>query len=66
MNKLTATIAEASAMTGLSRSSLYRAFAAGRLSPKKCGKRVLIPVADLTAYVESLPDANLSSSREAA
>jgi excisionase family DNA binding protein len=55
MTKLSVTIPEAVAMTGIGRSSLYRLFAEGKLTPRKSGKRTLVLFSDLKRYVESLP-----------
>ena len=51
------TIPQAVAMTGISRTSLYKLFAEGKLSRKKNGKRSLILVEDLERVVKSLPEA---------
>ena len=57
MTKLSVTIPEAVEMTGISRTSLYKLFAEGRLPRKKNGKRSLILVEDLERVVRSLPAA---------
>ncbi|MER9018910.1 helix-turn-helix domain-containing protein [Mesorhizobium sp. M0898] len=57
MTKLSATINEAVAMTGISRSSLYKLLAAGTVPKRKSGKRTLILVSDLENYLTSLPAA---------
>ncbi|MFN8926639.1 MAG: helix-turn-helix domain-containing protein [Rhodospirillales bacterium] len=49
------TIAEASALSGLSRSSLYNLIAEGRLSPRKYGARTLILFDELDAFLRGLP-----------
>jgi excisionase family DNA binding protein len=54
--KLSYTIPEASALSGISRSDIYRAFRAGQLPAKKRGKRTLILAADLRQFLASLPD----------
>jgi hypothetical protein len=54
-SKIAVTIPEACALSGLGRSSLYEAFKARRLVPRKHGKRTLILVRDLREYLESLP-----------
>ena len=41
-------------MTGLGRSTIYRLFDEGRLKKRKAGKRTLILVKDLEAYVNAL------------
>lgn len=57
MTKIAVTIPEAVAMTGISRSSIYKLFAEGKLSRRKNGKRSLILVEDLERVVKSLPEA---------
>ncbi|MHA6688201.1 helix-turn-helix transcriptional regulator [Mesorhizobium sp. A556] len=57
MTKLSVTIPEAVEMTGISRSSIYKLFAEGKLSRRKNGKRSLILVEDLERVVKSLPEA---------
>ena len=57
MHKLSVTIPEAVAMTGLSRTSLYKLFSEGKLARRKNGKRSLILVEDLERVVKSLPEA---------
>jgi len=57
MTKLSVTIPEAVAMTGLSRTSLYKLFSEGKLVRRKNGKRSLILVEDLERVVKSLPEA---------
>lgn len=48
---LSVTVSEAVRMTGLSRSSLYRLLAAGRLRAVKLAGRTLIPVAGLRELI---------------
>ena len=55
MTPITLTIPEAVEATGISRSSLYEALRRGDLAAKKAGRRTLIPMADLQAYLASLP-----------
>mgnify|MGYP003793014283 CR=1 FL=1 len=55
MTKISVTIPEAVQMIGLGRSSIYKLFDEGKLTPRKSGKRTLILVEDLKRYVESLP-----------
>lgn len=57
MSKLSVTIPEAVAMTGISRTSIYQLFRQKRLVPRKNGKRTLILVEDLERVVKSLPAA---------
>jgi excisionase family DNA binding protein len=56
MERMTYSIAEAAAATGLSRPTLERHLAAGRLASVKIGGRRLIAVADLEAFVRSGED----------
>ena len=60
MTKLSVTIPQAVAMTGIGRSSLYKLFRERKLTPRKMGKRTLITVAELDALVKSLPVADMS------
>ena len=55
MHKLAVTLREASALSGLGRSTLYKLFGQGRLTPRKVGKRTLILVSELEAFMASLP-----------
>lgn len=55
MTKISVSIPEAVQMTGIGRSSIYKLFDEGKLTPRKSGKRTLILVKDLKRYVESLP-----------
>lgn len=57
MTKLSVTIPEAVEMTGIGRTSFYKLFAQGKLTPRKAGKRTLILVEDLERVVKSLPEA---------
>ncbi len=63
MAKVSYTLAEAVAVTGLSRSSFYRIFSEHKLTPRKAGKRVLILADDLDTYVRSLPVADIGNGR---
>ena len=55
MQKIAVTLPEASQLSGIGRSSLYKLFNEGKLIPRKAGKRTLILVKELEAYVTSLP-----------
>jgi predicted DNA-binding transcriptional regulator AlpA len=55
MHKIAVTLPEATALSGIGRSSLYKLFNEGKLVPRKAGKRTLILVEELEAYVTSLP-----------
>jgi len=52
---ISVTIPDAVRATGMSRSSIYAALKRGDLTARKAGRRTLIAVADLEAYVASLP-----------
>lgn len=60
MQKIAVTIKEAAALSGIGRSSLYKLFNEGKLTPRKSGKRTLIIVTELESYVKSLPAGGLS------
>lgn len=55
MQKLTVTVQQARQLTGLSRTTLYKLFSQGKLTPRKVGKRTLILTAELEKFVNSLP-----------
>jgi len=55
MDKIAVTIPDAIALSGIGRSSLYKLFNEGKLTPRKSGKRTLILVAELESYIKSLP-----------
>lgn len=59
MTKMAVGIPEAAQMIGLGRSSIYKLFDEGKLTPRKSGRRTLILVEDLKRYVESLPMAEV-------
>ena len=54
MDKITLSISEVARRTGVSRTRLYEEIAAGRLLVKKCGRRTLVPTAEVAAWVERL------------
>ncbi len=58
MTKIAVSIPEAIEMSGIKRSSLYELFKAGKIQPRKNGKRTLILVDDLERYLKSLPVAD--------
>jgi hypothetical protein len=49
------TIADATRVSGVSRSALYLAIARGDLAARKLGKRTLILAGDLAAFLDRLP-----------
>ena len=56
----TMTIADAVAWTGMSRSSLYRLAATGKIKLLKFGRSTLVDGASLAALVDSLPVATIA------
>jgi hypothetical protein len=50
-------IAEASAMSGVGRTRLYAEIANGNLQARKFGRRTIVLVNDLKAFLASLPSA---------
>jgi excisionase family DNA binding protein len=58
--RLTFSIAESEAISGLSRSSLYRLIAAGKLRTILCGRRRLVPSAELERLCGADPGAQLA------
>ncbi len=63
---LAAPINEASRLSGLSRSELYRRLAAGDIHAVKSGSRTLILMDSLRAHLASLPPANFRAPKQAA
>jgi excisionase family DNA binding protein len=51
-------IDEAAKVSGIGRSKLYEAVAAGALRAVKCGRRTLIRTEDLEAFIANLPILN--------
>lgn len=49
------TVKEATALAKLSTTSIYEAFKAGKLKPRKYGHKTLILADDLKAFLEGLP-----------
>jgi excisionase family DNA binding protein len=58
------TIAEATKVTGLGRSTLYEAIGAGKLEARKAGGRTLIPADSLRAFIAGLPSAEIHTVRK--
>ncbi len=56
-DKLAVTIPEATRIIGVGRTTLYRLFEQGKLTPRKVGKRTLILMEELEAFIQSLPKA---------
>ncbi len=63
--KLLLEVAEVSGLTGLSRSHVYVEMGAGRLMYVKAGRRRLIRVGDLEAYVAALSSQPVGAARAA-
>lgn len=61
MQKIAVTISEATKLTGIGRSSIYKLFNEGKLTPRKAGKRTLILVEEIEHYIASLPKGGLSN-----
>lgn len=55
MQKIAATVQEATEITGLGRTSIYQLISDGKLTRRKYGNRTLILVEELEALVKSLP-----------
>jgi hypothetical protein len=54
----------APAITGLSRSAIYRAAAEGKITLLKCGRSTLVDMASVRAFLASLPRAEIRAPRE--
>jgi excisionase family DNA binding protein len=59
--RLAYTIAEACAVAGIRRTSLYRAIRSGKLRAIKCGGRTLVLPDDLRRWLEGLPPVSVAS-----
>jgi hypothetical protein len=59
-------VAEASSLSGLSRSAIYREAARGRIVLLKHGRTTLVDMASLRAFLASLPPAVFGARRGAA
>lgn len=55
IHKIALTIPEAVKFSGIGRSTLYKLFNSGKLTPRKSGKRTLVIADELEAYVRNLP-----------
>lgn len=55
MTAISVDVNKAVEISGLSRSALYKLFKAGKITPRKNGKRTLVLVEDLERYLRSLP-----------
>ena len=63
MNKIAVTIPDAIALAGIGRSTLYRLFSEGALTPRKAGRRTLILVDELERYLKALPAGRCGNDR---
>jgi len=63
MTRIAVTIPQALEMSGLGRTTLYEIFKTGKLQPRKQGKRTLILVRELEAYLQSLPSSEDGGSK---
>ena len=64
-SKLLLELAEVAELTGLSRSHLYVEMGAGRLKYVKAGRRRLVRIGDLEAYIAALSSQPLGAGRAA-
>ncbi len=55
MEQIAVSIPEAAKLIGIGRTSLYKLFDEGVITPRKSGRRTLILVEDLRRYAQSLP-----------
>jgi excisionase family DNA binding protein len=55
LNRQALSLAEVSSVSGLGRTKIYEAIAAGSLKARKCGKRTLVLPDDLRAFLAALP-----------
>jgi hypothetical protein len=63
---LAAPIVRAMAISGLSRSAIYRAAAAGDIRLLKVGRSTLVDMASVRAFLASLPTASIRAPQQAA
>jgi excisionase family DNA binding protein len=56
VDKVSYTIAQACAATGLSDDTIYRKHHAGEITLKKSGRRTLVKAEDVRKMIEGLPD----------
>ena len=54
--RLVLSIPEFCQSVGLSRSAVYLEIKAGRLRPRKCGRRTLIPIDEAHRWIAELPE----------
>jgi len=58
---LTASIRDATQMSGLSRTALYELAAAGKIIFRKAGRRTLVDLKSLRRFLDALPVARIGS-----
>lgn len=57
------TVLQASRLTGISRTELYRRLADGDLTARKLGRKTVIEYSQLTDYIASLPAAEFHAAQ---
>ena len=57
------TIADATKISGLGRTTLYEAIGAGKIEARKAGNRTLIVADSLRAFLAALPKADIKTGR---
>lgn len=60
------TIPDASAATGIGRTTLYYLIGEGKIEARKVGNRTIIPADSLRAYIASLPAADIRTGQRKA
>jgi excisionase family DNA binding protein len=63
MRPISTSIPGAVSMTGLTRTRIYGLLSEGKLKARKSGRRTLIMVDSLMAYIESLPERATTNGR---
>jgi excisionase family DNA binding protein len=66
MQVLAHTIADATKISGLGRTSIYELIGAGKIEARKAGNRTLIPAESLRAFLNSLPAADIRTGQNKA
>jgi excisionase family DNA binding protein len=60
------TIADATKISGIGRTTLYEAIGAGKIEARKAGNRTLIPAESLRAFLNNLPVADIRTGQNKA
>jgi hypothetical protein len=60
------TIADATKISGLGRTTIYEAIGAGKLEARKAGGRTLVMADSLRSFLANLPAADIRTGRKAA